>query len=424
LVALPRYAAGDGQVGGMARIFKQGADIDPAEQAALLLFRLGFAILAIALPISAVLSRRAPVIVAPIGAIVMVTATLLMPGQPLGGGRLRRLLTSPGGLAALFLLLWSTLSLLWTPFPSAGAERLFRMAGSAFIAVAAIAALPPRMRTSNLWLPVLGVGAAAGVAMAVALVRPAAIDAQAIERGAVLITLVAWPAVTWLSMKRRSVAAMGIAAAVGCLAILLQGAAMLPALLVGAVLLGGAINDIRGASAAFIAGVVVLVLGGPLIAMMLSLLAPQESGFGRTMQLWSDIIFADPARLLTGHGLETALRNRISQQLDPSAPKSLLFEVWYELGVLGALATAVALAAGIAAAARLGRAVAPFALGCMGFAFALSVIGLGTSQTWWITALAATAIIFGAVANGEFKTERPLAHVDAARARSAANAAP
>jgi hypothetical protein len=408
----------------MARFLNQRAELDPAEQAAMLLFRLGFGILAIALPISAVVSRRAPVVIAPIGAMVMVAAMLLMPGQPLGGGRLRRLLTSFGGLAALFLLLWSALSLLWTPLPGAGAERLFRLAGSAAISIAAIAALPPRMRTSNMWLPVLGVAAAAAIAMGVALARPAMIDTLALERGSVLITLVAWPAVTWLSIKRRSVAAMGIAAAVGCLAIVLQGPAMLPALLVGAVLLGGAINDIRGASAAFIGGVIVLILGGPLIAMLLSLLAPQESGFGRTMQLWSDIIVADPSRLVTGHGLDTALRNRISQQLDPSAPKSLLFEVWYELGLLGALATTALLTAGISAAARLGRAIAPFALGCIGFAFALSVIGLGTSQTWWITALSSTAIIFAAVTNSEFRTERPLAQVDSARPRSPANAAP
>jgi hypothetical protein len=408
----------------MAGIFRQKADIDPAEQAAVLLFRLGFAILAIALPVSAVVSRRAPAVVAPIGALVMVAAMLLMPGEPQAGVRMRRALLSPGGVAALFLLLWSAMSLTWTPFPSAGAERLFRLVGIAGVALAAIAALPPRMRTSNLWLPVIGVGAASAVAFAAALMRPAAIDATAIERGAVLITLVAWPAVTWLSMKRRSVAAMSIAATVGGLAMVLQGPAMLPALLVGAVLLGGAINDVRGASAAFIAGVVVLVLGGPLIALLISLLAPQESGFGRTMQLWSDIIVADPSRLLTGHGLETALRNRISQQLDPEAPKSFLFEIWYELGLLGALAAAAVLAAGISGAARLGRAVAPFALGCMGFAFALSVIGLGTSQTWWITALAATAIIFAAVINGEFNTQRPLANAELVKPRSAVQPAP
>jgi hypothetical protein len=401
--------------GGMARFLNRRAELDPAEQAAFLLFRIGFAILAIALPISAVLSRRAPAVVAPIGALVMTAAMLLMPGNTLGTARLRRIVLGPAGIAAIFLVLWSAMSLAWTPFPAAGAERLFRLAGSGLVAVAAIMALPQRMRTSNLWLPVIGVGSAAVIAMAVALLKPGTVDATALERGAVLITLLAWPAVTWLSMKRRSLAAMCIAAAVGGLAIVLQGPAMLPALLVGAVLLGGAINDLKGASAAFMGGAALLILGGPLIALLLSLLAPQESGFGRTMQLWSDIIVADPSRLVTGHGLETALRNRISQALDPEAPKSLLFEVWYELGMLGALAATLLLAASIRGASRLGRAIAPFALGCMGFAFALSVIGLGTSQTWWITALAATAILFAAVVNGEFRTERPVAAPDVNR---------
>jgi hypothetical protein len=403
----------------MASLLNRHADIDPAEQAALLLFRVGFAILCIALPVAAVFSRRALVVVAPIGALVMVTATLMMPGQPLGAARIRKALASPAGLAAAFLLAWSAISLLWTPFPTEGAERLFRLGGSAVLAVAAIAALPPRMRTSNLYLPVVGVGAAGLTALAVAIVQPKAVDPTAIERGAVLVTLLAWPAVTWLSMKRRSVPAMAIAAAIGGLALVMQGPAVLPALLIGAVLLGGAINNLRGASAAFMSAVVLLIMGGPLIALMLSFLAPQESGFGRTMQVWSDIIVADPSRLLTGHGLETALRNRLSQLLDPEAPKSLIFEVWYELGLLGALAATALLGLGIAGAARLGRAIAPFALGCMGFAFALSVIGLGTSQTWWITALTTTAIVFAAVTNGEYRTERPVAMPDQLRQSTA-----
>jgi hypothetical protein len=281
--------------------------------------------------------------------------------------------------------------------------------GSAFLALAAIAALPERMRTSNLYLPVIGVGAAGMTALAAVLLQPKAIDPTVLERAAVLVTLMAWPAVTWLSMKRRSVPGMLIAASVGGLALVMQGPAVLPALLIGAVMLGGAINNLRGASAAFMSGAALLVMGAPLVALVLSLLTQQESGFGRTMQLWADIIVADPLRLLTGHGLETALRNRLTQTLDPDAPKSLLFEVWYELGLLGALAFTALMVLGISAASRLSRAVAPFALGCMGFAFALSVIGLGTSQTWWITALSATAIIFAAVTRGEYMTERPVA---------------
>lgn len=399
----------------MASFPDKRSNADPAEQAALLLFRIGFAIISILLPVLAMFSRRALVVVAPIGAAVMVAATLLMPGQQLGAGRIRRALTGPVGLAALFLLAWSAISLAWTPFPTAGAERLLRVAGAAALALAAIAALPPRMRASNLYLPSIGVGASGLLILAMSVAQPMAVDTVAMERAAILITLLAWPAVTWLSMKRRVIPAMAISAGVGALALVLQGAAMLPALLVGAVLLGGAINNLRGAAAAFIAATAILVMGGPLIALLLSLLTPQESGFGRTMQVWSDIIVADPSRLVTGHGIETALRNRISQLLDPAAPKSLLFEVWYELGLLGALGATTLLSLAINGAARLSRAIAPFALGCMSYAFTLMVIGLGTSQTWWITALAATTIVFSAVVNGEYRTERPLAQRDPGR---------
>jgi hypothetical protein len=229
------------------------------------------------------------------------------------------------------------------------------------------------------------------------------------ERATILISLMAWPAVTWLSIKRRSVAAMGIAGVVGCLGLVLQGTTILPALLIGAVLLGGAMNNLKGSAVAFITAISILVMGAPLIAVGISLLTQPGSGFGRTMQVWADVIMADPSRLLTGHGLETALRNRLYQALDTAAPTSLLFEIWYELGLLGALALTVGMAMVALRIARLGRVMGSFALGCTGFAFALAVMGLGTSQTWWVTAIATTCIAFVAVANGEYRTERPTA---------------
>ncbi len=97
------------------------------------------------------------------------------------------------------------------------------------------------------------------------------------------------------------------------------------------------------------------------------------------MQVWADIIMADPLRLVTGHGIETALRNRISSALDVSAPTSLIFEVWYELGVLGALALTMAVGFTAMNLAGLSRTLGSFGLGCLGFAFGLSVMGLGTS---------------------------------------------
>ncbi len=381
--------------------------VDPAEQAAQLLFRVGFGILCIVLPLAAIFSRRAMVVVAPIGILVLISAALMMKGQPAAWSRLREAIASPIGFAALFLLGWSALSLAWTPYPGPGAERLFRVSGSVAMALASILALPQRMRASNLYLLSLGVGVSALCALGVAVLSPALTDPVVLERAAILIALMAWPAVTWLSIKRRSVAAMCVAGGVGGLALALQGPNVLPALLVGAVLLGGAMNNLRGSAVAFVTAMSILVMGAPVIAVIISLLAQQTNGFGRMMQVWADVIIADPSRLLTGHGLETALRNRISQALDTSAPSSLLFELWYELGVLGALAFTVGMAFSVLRIASLGRVIGAFALGCVGFALALAVMGLGTSQTWWVTAIATTCIAFVAVAHGEYRTERP-----------------
>jgi hypothetical protein len=380
--------------------------VDPAEQAALLLFRIGLAILCIILPIAAVFSRRALVIIAPIGAIILIMSAFMMKGRMDAVARIKSAIMSPAGLAALFLVIWSAVSLLWTPFPGPAAERLFRIVGTIGLAIGAIIALPQRMRASNLYLLAVGVGLSALTALGVVVAQTHTGDPTVLERAAVLITLLAWPAVTWLSIKQRSIASMGVAGGVGALAIVLQGPAVLPALLMGAILLGGAMNNLRASAVAFMSAVTVLVMGAPLIALLLSLLTPQESGFGRTMQIWADVILADPTRLLTGHGLETALRNRISQTLDTSAPNSLLFEIWYELGLLGAMAITFVIVFSVEKVSRLGRALGPFALGCMGFAFSLSIIGLSTSQTWWLTALATTCIAFAAVMNGEYRSPR------------------
>ncbi len=117
-----------------------------------LLFRIGFGILCIALPLTAIVSRRALVVVAPIGVAVLVSAALMMKAR---SGPIRRLsaaLASPAGLAGLFLLGWSALSLAWTPYPGPGAERLLRLAAGAVLAMGAVLALPERMRASNLYL--------------------------------------------------------------------------------------------------------------------------------------------------------------------------------------------------------------------------------------------------------------------------------
>lgn len=384
------------------------SDNDPAAKAAGLLLRIGFALLVLVVPVVALFSRRLPLILVPIGALMIIIASAIMEETPDPREGLRRAFTSPAGLAAAFLAFWSTVSLAWTPFPLEAAERLFRVIGSIGLAVGAAVALPDRMRGSNLHL--VGIGAAAGaLASLVALVRFTFLDPIALERGATLVTLLAWPAVAWLTMKQRSLFAMALAALVGFAALVGRRPDIVVSLLAGAVVLGGAVANLRAtarAIAVLMAGIMLLT---PVAVLVVAPFMGMDTEAGRTANLWAQIITADYSRLITGYGLDTALRSRITNVLDFSAPRSLIFEIWYELGILGVVASALALAFGADHVGRLGPSVGPFALGCMAYAFALAVIGLGTAQTWWLTSLCVTAVAFAGVVNGQYRTVRPRA---------------
>ncbi|MBN9445277.1 MAG: hypothetical protein J0I67_00010, partial [Bosea sp.] len=138
--------------------------LDPAASAALLLRRIGFATLALALPLASLVSRRAAVVLAPIGVVLLVIAALIENPSEFGNN-LKSSLSGLAGLTLLALVAWAVLSLVWSPYTGSASEK----AGNLFLAVllgfAGAAALPERMRASNLNLAALGTGLAALLAL-------------------------------------------------------------------------------------------------------------------------------------------------------------------------------------------------------------------------------------------------------------------
>ena len=144
---------------------------------------------------------------------------------------------------------------------------------------------------------------------------------------------------------------------------------------------------------------------GPLAAVTLGPHSNAAVGLG----IWQGVILEEPQRLITGHGLETALRGRFFGLLPPAAPSSFLFEVWYELGLVGAVAGAT-LHLSAAGAARGERPVlGPGIMAAFATAFTLGCLGIGTAQIWWLTVLIVVLLIFVAVERGQFRTTRPKA---------------
>lgn len=397
-------------------IARPATSIEPAADAAALLRRLGFATLLLLLPIAAVLTRRAVVVLAPIAIVLLVIAAALDGAHRPLGTMSARLYRSPAFLAGALALGWCALSLAWTPFPGPALERLANLAATLGIAVGGFLALPDRMRSANLYLLPVGVGIAALGAIGFELLGASGgrreDDGSSLERGLVVLSLVVWPAIAWLFSRRRTVEAFGVGALVALATVFAPQAWSGIALAAGGVAFALTTMHRRAgmlATAIILPGLVALAPAVPfLLKPLAAAIAGPTSPAAVSLGIWRRIVTSEPVRLITGHGLETALRGRFAGLLPANAPSSLLFELWFELGIVGALAVAAALLAAILGAGRgQPRTLVPSLMGAFATAFAFACLGMGVATSWWIASLAVVIVLFVAVERGQFRTTRP-----------------
>ncbi|MBF9233351.1 peptide ABC transporter permease [Microvirga alba] len=388
---------------------------DPSANAAAMLRRLGFATLFFGIPLAALFTRRALVVLAPVAVILLVLAAALDGGARNVGEKLVAVVISTAGIAGMVLLLWTGLSLIWTPFMPHAAERLFNLVGMALMALAGYLAMPDRMRSANLYILPVGVGLAALTGIAVALRGPEGLDqdGQSLERGMIMLVLLLWPAVTWLHSRGRNLEALLLAIIVALGALLTTDPVSLQGLAVGAVIFA-----ITAASPGFgarltawsMAGLLLLAPALPFIVkpLAVSLFGPASPTVA-SLDAWALVILDEPLRLITGHGLETALRGRFLGLIPPTSPYSFLFEIWYELGLIGAAAGAVLLYSSVIGAGGHRPVLGPGIMAAFATAYALGCFGIGTAQLWWFSALIVVVLDFVAIERGQFRTKRPKA---------------
>lgn len=397
----------------MIRPVSQAAN--PSADAAAVLRRLGFAILFFAVPLAALFTRRALVVMAPLAVILLVLASVLDGSARNAWDRLTTLAASPGGVAGLVLLLWAGLSLLWTPFLPQASERLLNVTGMVLMGLGGYLAVPERMRSANLYLLPIGVGLAALIAIVLAIRGGSRFDPDSLslERGMLMLVLLLWPAIAWLHSRGRNLEAIGLALAVAMCSLLTREGLPLYGLAAGAIaFVITAWNPVSGSR---LIGFVMagLLLFAPLLPFVLKPFAANLLGASSpttlALEVWRQIILGEPLRLLTGHGLETALRGRFFGLMPASAPSTLLFEIWYELGLVGAVAGSVLLYQAVVGAKSHRATVAPGIMAAFACAYALGCLGIGTTQVWWFTALVVLVLIFVAIERGQFRTKRPKA---------------
>ncbi len=387
----------------------------------MLLRRIGFATLALAFPIAALVSRRAAVVLVPIGVLLLLLAAFIEDPAHLFR-RIRRVVVSRAGLGLVLLAAWTLLSLSWTHNAANAGEKAGNIALATVLGIAGAAALPDRMRAANLNLVALGAGVAALFALAliaVNLVNPTSLrtvfgETGSLSRGVGVLVIVVWPGLAWLLSRGRSLSAMGLAVAVAIVALTRPAEGGFVAVICGAIAFG-LVSANRVIGVRLIAG---LVAGSLLFAPLLPfLLAPIAGALGgdlpalsaASFRTWAEIVRQEPVQLITGHGLDTVMRGRISGFLPANTPVTILFETWYELGLVGAAAGATSLWFAIHGAGRMPGALAAGGVAAYATAFALTALGFATLQSWWLMTLAAVALLFSAIARGQYRTDRPKA---------------
>jgi hypothetical protein len=394
------------------------ATLDPAADAAAMLLRLGFAIFAIVTPSATLMSRWVIVVLVPIGAVLIILSTILR-GDPFRVVKalLSALMTIPG-LTAIFLALWAIFSLAWAPNAGVAAPKVFKTLGVIALGLLAIKALPQKMRASNLHLVTIGVGLG-GVLILTSVALEAAgstllrFPSATPGRAAVLLTCLGWAAAAWMLIKNRRIIAAGLIALVFCVALFGQaGEAVLPVgmgLLVFA--LAWAVPERAGHLLAWCAAALVVL--APLLALVAKISA-SAFGFAPTsvlamIGLWWDIALVDPVRLLTGRGFDGTLAARDSGLIPLEAPSTLVSDIWFDLGLLGALGLGILVFHAFRAAGRFGLEVAPLALAGLASAFTFALIERGATQTWWMNGMTVFAIVLLSVERGRYRTVRPRA---------------
>jgi hypothetical protein len=389
---------------------------DPALLTAQLLLRIGFGVLAIAVPVTAAFYRRAPFVLLPFGAgLIIIAALLTRPDAAVR--RVGAAMRSPIGIAALFLGGWAALSLFWAPYHHDAGQRLFKTTLTIVVAAVTAACLPERMRLSSLYLIPIGVGAA-GVMTFVSGLEGARsgstdLDMFTLERAAITLVVMAWPALAALAVRGRFRSAGGLAIVIAAAGIAARSPVSVVALGMGALAYAAARARPRRAFTILATASALVIFFAPALPFLIRGFATVTAGglpdWMQPVGIWADLVYTYRTRLVTGHGLETVLHGIATGILPAHTPRSLLFAIWYELGLLGGATTAFLAARAFVSAGRSGPTVAPFLAAELLSGLVFSAVGHDPAQLWWLTLLGVVAICFAGVTKGQYRTTRPTA---------------
>ena len=86
-----------------------------------------------------------------------------------------------------------------------------------------------------------------------------------------------------------------------------------------------------------------------------------------------------------------------------------MFVVWYDLGLVGAIALSILTARGFLLASKVPALVTPAVLAGLVAILTLAFLGVASAQIWWVTLVDCGVIAFALLIKGIYRTQRPAA---------------
>jgi hypothetical protein len=398
--------------------FSDSAQTDDAADAAQFLSRVGYVVLALAAPASVVLHPLALFVLLPIGVALLVVAAVL---DPVAGalGRLGEALRSPLVLIGLAGLAWAALSILWTPFPIPAGQHILRLVGLTLAVLLALTTMREHARAADLYLFPLGLLLTMATILAAwaAAQQGAPLEQNRIAEGVRTLAVLLFPVMGALAARGRNGYARLLLILAFIYASLVGATATTTALFAGFAALSFAVSDLDRTARDLSRGAAALILASPLIpalastfarwmlhAKLGSLPAPYPS-----LGVANDVILHDKARLLIGHGFETVARGVRAGILPPQTPRALVFEIWYELGIVGAVIAAVGVWLAFRAIGSAPPRLAPYLAAALACNLTLGFLCCDLSDTTWLALLVIAGVAVGVAARSQYRTTRPSA---------------
>ena len=391
---------------------------DYAADASQFLSRLGYAILALAAPTGVVLHELAIFVLFPIGVVLLTFAALLDPPAWIGQ-RMLLALTQPVVLIGLAGLAWATLSILWTPFPVAAGQHVLKLAFWGVAVWLALTLTREHARATDLYLFPIGLGLLMVVILFAwaALRQGAPINYQRILDGNNVLATLLFPVMGGLAARGRNGYARLLLILSFVYAFSIGSTPTMFALFVGFTALSFALSDLERTTRdlSWIAGGFIalaplaVLIDAPLARLVMHAKLPSLPAPFPSLAIAFDVVTHDKLRLITGHGFETVARGLRANVLPPQTPRTLLFEIWYELGMVGGLLAAAGAWFGFRAIGDAPPRLAPYLTAALACNLTLATISLDLADMTWLTAVAIALVAADVAARSQYRTTRPSA---------------